>query len=231
MASPRTEDRIHSPIFTCAYLFLAFQVFPMLPGSMITFATLPVYRVYELAPRIGTWTAVNDQQLAGALMAIGCTPVVWALIGVIFIRASEDHTEHDVWDTSVDPPRLVRRASSEPSTDDASATVDRPTPALSRAAYHWRTPAVVTRARPTSPSCGIRCRAISPVYSSMVRGRRSARSVSHPVAYSPKVWVEATGTSQAPRSMSVWVLARYAAALARVPNVSGAVVRSPAGVA
>jgi putative membrane protein len=130
VASPRTEDRIHSPIFTCAYLFLAFQVFPMLPGSMITFANLPVYRVYELAPRIGTWSAVSDQQLAGALMAIGCTPVVWALIGVIFIRASEDHAEHDVWDTSVDPPRLVRRAGADPSGPSASdgtapaATID-----------------------------------------------------------------------------------------------------------
>ena len=56
VASPRTEDRIDSPIYTCVYLFLAFQVFPMLPGSLITFASLPVYRVYELAPRIGTWT-------------------------------------------------------------------------------------------------------------------------------------------------------------------------------
>ena len=56
VASPLTEDRIRSPMLTCAYLFLAFQVFPMLPGSMITFSTLPVYRVYELAPRIGAWT-------------------------------------------------------------------------------------------------------------------------------------------------------------------------------
>jgi len=103
VASPRAEDRIQSPIFTCAYLFLAFQVFPMLPGSLITFATLPVYRVYELAPRIGTWSAVSDQQLAGALMAIGCTPVVWTLIGVIFIRAADVNDQsnvHDVFDTA-----------------------------------------------------------------------------------------------------------------------------------
>ncbi len=66
VASPRTEDRIESPIYTCVYLFLAFQLFPMLPGSLITFAGLPVYRVYELAPRIGSWSAISDQQLAGA---------------------------------------------------------------------------------------------------------------------------------------------------------------------
>jgi putative membrane protein len=103
VASPRREDRIASPIYTCAYLFLAFQVFPMLPGSLITFASLPIYRVYELAPRIGSWSAVSDQQLAGALMAIGCTPVVWTLIGVIFIRAadgSDRDQRHDVYDTA-----------------------------------------------------------------------------------------------------------------------------------
>ncbi len=103
MASPRVEDRIKSAVYTCVYLFLAFQLFPMLPGSLITFASLPVYRVYELAPRIGTWSAISDQQLAGALMAIGCTPVVWTLIGVIFIRASDDgeaRRHHDVFDTA-----------------------------------------------------------------------------------------------------------------------------------
>ncbi len=103
VASPRRTDRIASPIYTCVYLFLAFQLFPMLPGSLITFSGLPVYRVYELAPRIGTWSAISDQQLAGAMMAMGCTPVVWTLIGVIFIRAtddSEDRRRHDVYDTA-----------------------------------------------------------------------------------------------------------------------------------
>jgi putative membrane protein len=89
VAGPFHGDRIRQPLLTCAYLFLAFQLFPMLPGSLITFASSPVYSVYELAPRLGGWTPQNDQQLAGALMAIGCTPVVWGLIAVIFIRAAE----------------------------------------------------------------------------------------------------------------------------------------------
>jgi len=89
VAGPFPGDRIKQPLLTCAYLFLAFQLFPMLPGSLITFASVPVYRVYELAPRLGGWTPQNDQQLAGALMAIGCTPVVWGLIFAIFIRESE----------------------------------------------------------------------------------------------------------------------------------------------
>ena len=89
VAGPFPGDRIRQPLLTCAYLFLAFQLFPMLPGSLITFASYPIYSVYELAPRLGGWTPQSDQQLAGALMAIGCTPVVWGLIAVIFIRASE----------------------------------------------------------------------------------------------------------------------------------------------
>ena len=89
VAGPFPGDRIRQPLLTCAYLFLAFQLFPMLPGSLITFASVPVYRVYELAPRLGSWSPQSDQQLAGALMAIGCTPVVWGLIAVIFIHASE----------------------------------------------------------------------------------------------------------------------------------------------
>jgi putative membrane protein len=120
VASPRVEDRMRSPIYTCVYLFLAFQLFPMLPGSLITFASLPVYRVYELAPRIGSWSAISDQQLAGALMAIGCTPVVWTLIGVIFIRASDESERdqrHDVYDTATG---IWTRA--DGSTDDGRVT-------------------------------------------------------------------------------------------------------------
>ena len=38
------------------YLFVAFGAFPMLPGAFITFSPLPLYRVYELAPRFGDWS-------------------------------------------------------------------------------------------------------------------------------------------------------------------------------
>jgi putative membrane protein len=89
IAGPFHADRIRQPLLKCAYLFLAFQLFPMLPGALITFAGDPIYRVYELAPRLGGWTPQDDQQLAGALMSIGCTPIVWTLIAVIFIRAAE----------------------------------------------------------------------------------------------------------------------------------------------
>jgi putative membrane protein len=110
VASPFRGDRIRQPIFTCAYLFLAFQVFPMLPGSLITFSSLPIYRVYELAPRLGGWTPLSDQQLAGALMAIGCTPVIWTLIAVIFIRAAgESEREHAPGEVSLAEADAIQR--------------------------------------------------------------------------------------------------------------------------
>jgi cytochrome c oxidase assembly factor CtaG len=95
VCGPFKGDRIRQPLLVCVYLFLTFQLFPMLPGSLITFATTPVYRVYELAPRLGGWTAESDQQLAGALMAIGCTPVVWGLIVLTFLRAAEASQKRD----------------------------------------------------------------------------------------------------------------------------------------
>jgi putative membrane protein len=95
VAGPFQGDRIRQPLLMCVYLFLTFQLFPMLPGSMITFSSTPVYRIYELAPRLGSWTPENDQQLAGALMAIACTPVVWTLIVVTFLRAAEESQNRD----------------------------------------------------------------------------------------------------------------------------------------
>jgi putative membrane protein len=115
VAGPFHGDRIRQPLLTCVYLFLTFQLFPMLPGSMITFASTPVYRVYELAPRLGGWTAENDQQLAGALMAIGCTPVVWTLIVVIFMRAAEASQKRDR------PPPLPATTRPRPATAGGSA--------------------------------------------------------------------------------------------------------------
>jgi putative membrane protein len=114
VASPFRGDRIRQPLYMCAYLFIAFQLFPMLPGSLITFATLPIYRVYELAPRLGSWTPQNDQQLAGALMAIGATPVIWTIIAILFLRAAGEserqHTPSEVSLAEADAIQRERRA-------------------------------------------------------------------------------------------------------------------------
>jgi putative membrane protein len=68
------------------YLFLAAGTLPMVPGGFLTFADYPLYATYELAPRIGGFSAINDQQLAGAFMKVGNIPVIWSVIAVMFVR-------------------------------------------------------------------------------------------------------------------------------------------------
>lgn len=86
--SPFTADRIRTSIWQCVYLFIAFGAFPMLPGAFITFAGVPLYRVYDLAPRFDGWTPLEDQQLAGAIMKVGNIPILWAVIGALFMRSA-----------------------------------------------------------------------------------------------------------------------------------------------
>jgi cytochrome c oxidase assembly factor CtaG len=86
--TPFRGDRIKAPIWRCVYLFIAFGAFPMLPGAFITFSGVPLYRVYELAPRFGDWSPLDDQQLAGALMKVGNIPILWAVIAAIFVKAA-----------------------------------------------------------------------------------------------------------------------------------------------
>lgn len=86
--SPFRGDRIQAPIWKCVYLFIAFGAFPMLPGAFITFSPLPLYRVYELAPRFGDWTPEEDQQLAGALMKVGNIPILWSVIAAVFVKSA-----------------------------------------------------------------------------------------------------------------------------------------------
>ncbi len=68
------------------YLFLAAATVPMVPGGFLTFADHPLYATYELAPRVMGFSALNDQQLAGAFMKVGNIPVIWSVIAVMFVR-------------------------------------------------------------------------------------------------------------------------------------------------
>jgi putative membrane protein len=73
------------------YLFLAAGVVPMVPGGILTFSDTPLYAVYELAPRINGFEALDDQQAAGAIMKIGNLPLLWPVLAALFMRwGSED---------------------------------------------------------------------------------------------------------------------------------------------
>ncbi len=86
LISPMPELRPESYPVRMIYLFLAGQVVPMIPGGFLTFSQFPLYATYELAPRIGGFSAGHDQALAGALMKVGGVPIVWTTMFVLMIR-------------------------------------------------------------------------------------------------------------------------------------------------
>ncbi|MCB0989594.1 MAG: cytochrome c oxidase assembly protein [Acidimicrobiales bacterium] len=69
-----------------AYLFLAAGIVPAIPAGFMTFADLPLYSIYELAPRVHGMSAATDQQLAGLVMKLGGIPVVWGTMLVLMVR-------------------------------------------------------------------------------------------------------------------------------------------------
>jgi putative membrane protein len=84
--SPLAEGRASSPWAKMAYLFVTTSVVAVIPASFLTFTSTPIYGIYELAPRIGSLTALEDQQLAGIIMKIATIPIVWSTIAVIWFR-------------------------------------------------------------------------------------------------------------------------------------------------
>jgi len=67
------------------YLF-AQSLLPNVPAAFLAFAESPVYQWYVGAPRITSMSVVEDQQLAGAIMKVGGTMLLWSIIVVQFFR-------------------------------------------------------------------------------------------------------------------------------------------------
>ena len=86
IVSPLPELKPTSYPVRMVYLFLAGGVMPMFPGGFLTFSSTPLYGLYELAPRVEGWSALSDQQAAGALMKVGNIPIIWPVIFVLFHR-------------------------------------------------------------------------------------------------------------------------------------------------
>ena len=76
------------------YLFLQ-SILPTVPASFITFASEPVYKFYETAPRIWGIDVLTDQQSAGLIMKIGGGLLLWLCIATIYFRwnAKEERGE------------------------------------------------------------------------------------------------------------------------------------------
>ena len=79
------------PLGKIGYLALnAFLIRP--PFAMMIFSARPIYSIYELAPPPGG-DALNDQQLAGAIMKIGIAWILFVGVVVIFKRWVKAETD------------------------------------------------------------------------------------------------------------------------------------------
>lgn len=84
--SPIRSFRTSQVFARIAYLFVTTSLVAIIPASFLTFSLLPLYSIYELAPRVGALTAQGDQQLAGIVMKLGTIPVIWSTIGALWFR-------------------------------------------------------------------------------------------------------------------------------------------------
>lgn len=67
------------------YLFLQ-SIVPTIPASFLAFADGVFYDAYTRAPRLTSMSPLEDQQLAGGIMKIAGTAIIWGVIVVIFFR-------------------------------------------------------------------------------------------------------------------------------------------------
>ncbi|HET7043171.1 MAG TPA: cytochrome c oxidase assembly protein [Gemmatimonadales bacterium] len=86
VVAPEGINRVRPPL-RMAYLFGS-TVFPTVPAAFLTFATYPIYRLYELAPPVSGIAAHPDQQTAGIIMKLGADPVIWVAMAIVFFRWS-----------------------------------------------------------------------------------------------------------------------------------------------
>ncbi len=86
VVAPPGISRITEPV-KIGYIFVA-TIVPTAPAAFLTFSEHPVYKLYELAPRVGTIQSRSDQQLAGLLMKAIADPIMWVAMIVLFFRWS-----------------------------------------------------------------------------------------------------------------------------------------------
>lgn len=102
------------------YLFLQ-SIVPTVPASFLAFAEKPIYAWYAGAPRLTAMSAVEDQQVAGAVMKLGGATIIWMVIIVIFFRWYHEGSEPTPSNPTVrrhsppDPAVRVRTISFPPS--------------------------------------------------------------------------------------------------------------------
>ncbi|WP_419950875.1 cytochrome c oxidase assembly protein [Candidatus Palauibacter sp.] len=77
-------ERPRFPLGVRICYLIASTVLMTLPYIFLTFAELPFYATYELAPPVGALSAGEDQRLAGLIMRIGGGAILWTAAGFLF---------------------------------------------------------------------------------------------------------------------------------------------------
>ena len=83
--SPLEELPPLSAPLQMGYLFLQ-SLLPSVMASFITFADRPVYPFYRNAPRLWDISPIADQQIAGGIMKLLGSIILWSVMTVVFFR-------------------------------------------------------------------------------------------------------------------------------------------------
>jgi cytochrome c oxidase assembly factor CtaG len=83
-----------------AYLFLQ-SIVPTVIAAFVTFADDAIYSFYDTAPRMWGLTPVEDQQIAGGVMKLMGSLIIWGIIVVVFFQwydREQKQSDDDLWD-------------------------------------------------------------------------------------------------------------------------------------
>lgn len=83
-----------------AYLFMQ-SIVPTVIAAFVTFADDAIYSFYDKAPRMWGLTPVEDQQIAGGVMKIMGSLIVWGIIAVVFFQwfeREQRQSDDGLWD-------------------------------------------------------------------------------------------------------------------------------------
>ena len=83
-----------NPIFRILYIFLGTQAHLFI-AMWLLLSKFPVYATYELAPRVTSLSALQDQQVAGGIMIAVAEPIVFAFIAVVFFRWAREQESRE----------------------------------------------------------------------------------------------------------------------------------------
>lgn len=92
--SPATVIPRLRPPTRLLYLFFN-SILPTVPAGFLTFSHVPLYPIYGEASLAFGISAVGDQTIAGLIMKLGGTLLIWAVMAVVWFRWAADERRWD----------------------------------------------------------------------------------------------------------------------------------------